>query len=722
VFFVPETTFRDRISRDLDDEIYTAQWTLIMDGSDVRASDAGPLSAHIRSVWQRAEALLPSTRLPLSPLENLGIYQRTAAVLTVLLYAFSVPILGLVLAFVTLTASLTVERQRGALAVLRSRGATVLQLAGIALLESLLLGLIGLALGWPIGLGVAQLIGRARSFLDFSAALDLRVVMTPLALRFALVIVALAMGVYIVPTLSAARHTVITFKQERARLLRAAWWQRVGLDLLLLALAGYGLYVLRRQGGLTLALPGGPTGGDPFQNPLLFLVPALAGAALTLAVLRAMPVVARAAAWLLGRTGSVGLLLATRHLARTPGAYNAPLALLMLTLSLSIYTASLAQTLDDHLVAQIYYSVGADMRVDETGEMAGDPNSPFEAAGGAASGARWLLLPISEHLTIPGVQAAARVGEYMAATQLSGSLQSGTFVGIDRLDFPQVAFWRRDFAPESLGALMNRLALQWDGVLVPSFLLADYGLAVGDPLRISVNLPRQLIHLDTTIAGAFDLFPGWNPADGLAFVGNLDYVFENAGSEYPSSVWLRADPQTDPAAIADGVGALGLKVLDWQAAAPQIQQEQSRPERQGLFGLLSVGAVASALLTVVGFGLYALFSFHRRFIELGVLRAMGLSSRQMGAFLAWELAILILTGLGAGTAIGVWLTREFIPHLQIQTGPTASLPPFVVVIAWPSILQMYVLFGLLFLGGLASLVVHLRRMRIFEAVKLGEAT
>jgi hypothetical protein len=45
-----------------------------------------------------------------------------------------------------------------------------------------------------------------------------------------------------------------------------------------------------------------------------------------------------------------------------------------------------------------------------------------------------------------------------------------------------------------------------------------------------------------------------------------------------------------------------------------------------------------------------------------------------------------------------------------------------VVIAWPAILQMYVLFGLLFLGGLASLAVGLRRMRIFEAVKLGEAT
>ena len=60
--------------------------------------------------------------------------------------------------------------------------------------------------------------------------------------------------------------------------------------------------------------------------------------------------------------------MAARYLSRTSGVYNAPLILLVLTLSLSTFTASLAQTLDRHVHDQTYYKVGSDMRIIEPGE------------------------------------------------------------------------------------------------------------------------------------------------------------------------------------------------------------------------------------------------------------------------------------------------------------------------------------------------------------------
>jgi putative ABC transport system permease protein len=161
-------------------------------------------------------------------------------------------------------------------------------------------------------------------------------------------------------------------------------------------------------------------------------------------------------------------------------------------------------------------------------------------------------------------------------------------------------------------------------------------------------------------------------------------------------------------------------VLDWEASLLKVYQEQRRPERQGLFGLLSVGFGAAALLTVLGFLLYALFSFRRRFIELGMLRAIGLSAWQMTLFLAWELAFLILTGLVVGTGLGAWASELFIPYLQVGSGPSARIPPFLVQIAWPAIFRIYALFGLLFIVALVVLAVLLMRMKIFQAVKLGE--
>jgi putative ABC transport system permease protein len=203
-------------------------------------------------------------------------------------------------------------------------------------------------------------------------------------------------------------------------------------------------------------------------------------------------------------------------------------------------------------------------------------------------------------------------------------------------------------------------------------------------------------------------------------VGNLDTLYERAGGQFPYDVWLSVEEGADYEEIVDGVRDLGLSVLDWKAPMLKVAEEQRRPERQGLFGVLSVGFVAAALLTVLGFLLYALFSFRRRFIELGILRAVGLSARQMTAFLAWELAFLVLVGMGIGTGLGIQVSRMFIPYLQVGTGVQAMTPPFIVQIAWPAVFRIYVLFGLLFFAALGVLAVLLLRMRIFQAVKLGE--
>lgn len=203
-------------------------------------------------------------------------------------------------------------------------------------------------------------------------------------------------------------------------------------------------------------------------------------------------------------------------------------------------------------------------------------------------------------------------------------------------------------------------------------------------------------------------------------VGNLEYIFVQAGGQLPYDVWLRTDPDVDHDQLVEGMEELDLRVSNWDASLPQVIEEQRSPERQGLFGILSIGFLASALLTVLGFLLYALFSFRSRFIELGTLRAIGLSSGQMTTFLAGEMAFLISTGLAAGTALGVGISNLYIPYLQMGSEPSEFMPPFMVEIAWTDIFRIYVLFGALFIVALVILVTLLMRMKIFQAIKLGE--
>ncbi|MBC8450299.1 MAG: FtsX-like permease family protein [Chloroflexi bacterium] len=729
VFIVPEETFTGQIVPSLTEPISLALWYLVLDGSGVRPSDAESLLGRITAVSQKAAQLLPDVILEVSPAKALLRYQSAASLLSILLYAFSIPIFGLVLAFVILVVGLTVGQQRNEIAVLRSRGGTTFQVVGIAAMEALVLNALAVALGWPLSQVFAKTIGRTQSFLVFSDATDMpQLLMSPSILRFGLAMAAVALVIQIVPTLGAARHTIITYKQERARTLRPPWWQRTWLDVLLLIPTGYGFHLLRKQ-GTVVALQGAGAGlpHDPFQNPLLFLIPSLGVFALTLIVLRVLPLATRGIVWVVSHTRSVGFLLATRHLARVPGFYAAPLLLLVLTLSLSAFTASLAQTLDNHLYDQSYYRIGADLRLDELGQSVETADGLSGAAAGATwgggsanQGPRWLFLPVSEHLRVQGVEAAARVGRYTVDARQAGGDGLGTFIGVDRADFPGVAFWRRDFAPSSLGALMNALASTPEAVLLSRPTLSASALKIGDTVRLQATEYSSGGKIAFQIAGVFDLFPTWYPEDGPLFVGNLDYYFEQLGGEMPYDVWLKTGSSDDFERIAKDVEAMGISIIRWDAPWLDIVEEQRRPERQGLFGVLSVGFLAAALLTVLGFFLYALFSFRRRTIELGILRAVGLSAGQLTSFLLWELVFLILTGLAAGTGLGAWISDLFIPYLQVGTEAAARVPPYVVEIAWPAILRIYVLFGLLLVTALAVLAFALLRMKIYQAIKLGE--
>ena len=731
LLLVHEETYKGIISDRVGDELRNATWMIIAGGSSLHANDVGPLQGRIEAVKTRVDTLLPKTTLIASPLEALARYQDNAPTLTYLLFAFSVPILSLILAFIGLVAGLFVNQQRGEMAILRSRGASTMQVVGMSLLQGMILGAVALAGGVGLAYVITHSIGKARSFLDFSAAGGLRVSLTPQILGIGLLGIALILLIQVLlPTLSAAENTIVTYKQERARSFRTTWWQRYWLDVLLLIPAGYGLWQLTQQS--QKALEGTEGIPDPLQNPLLLLVPALGIFSVALFTLRLVPRLMDLLSRVLKPSKSVGMLMAARYLARTPALYSAPLVLLVLTLGLSAFTASLARTLDSQLDKQVHYQVGTDINLYELGttfnEESPDPVYTFG--------------PVEDHLSVPGVQTATRVGRYkFSATAQTGSLQ-GTFLGIDRLTFPASAYWQRDFASEQLGVLMNELAANPNGVLVPNSLLTKQKLKVGDNLRLAITtgVAGQSIPMEAPIVGTFELFPTWYPEDGTMIVGNLEELFLRAGAEYPYEVWLRTTREADPELIAYSVrgfsilldqqadqsklvqNGLNTIVKDWSSAELNIRAEQRRPERQGLFGLLSVGFVSSALLTVLGFLLYAMFSFRRRFIEMGMLRAIGLSIRQMTALLAAELAFLVLLGIGVGTALGVFASRLFVPFLQIGASAQSQYPPFQIEIAWLSIVQIYVLFAFLFIAALAVLSSLLVRMKIFQAIKLGETT
>jgi len=742
VFLVPEESFA--LIADVPDARFVtlAAWYTAIDGSSVRSGDVERLRERIATATADIQQRLPGVQLVRSPMEALERHREQVRVLTVTLALFAVPLLVVIGYFVLQVAGMTVARQQQEMAILRSRGSSRWQVLGLALGEVLLLGAAAWAAGLPLGLLLAHVISWTVSFLRFAPLDAPTPALLPASPWHALATVLMALPAVALPALSAAGRTIISYKSERARATRPPLWQRLYLDILLLIPAVYGYQQLRLSG--MIGVPGVTVGtDDPFRNPLLLLAPALMVFAGTLVGMRFLPLLLRALAWIAGLLPGVALVTALRFLARMPGAYGGPALLVALTLALATFTSSMALTLDRHSEERAYYRGAADVRLVYPGaaitsaNIAGDreiapAETSLDLSGGTLGttgeadttpSTAYLFVPIEEYLLIPGVTGATRVAPGKVDI-IVGSARpiSGIFYGVDRTTLAAVLAdaWRPDYADESLGALMNRLADYPDAALVSETFATQQGLRIGDRFTLAMNDRGQTQNITFTIVGMLRYFPTLYDQGPPFVIGNLDYSFDSQGGLYPYEVWLSLAPDASLQTVAAAGIGYGLRMI---RSTPQtlLDLDLRRPERQGLFGLLSVGFLATTMVTVIGFVAYTLLSFQRRLVELGVLRAIGLSTRQLSMLLVFEQMLVVGFGAVSGTLVGILTSRLFIPFLQVRTGVYPETPPFVVRIDWERIALVYGISGGLLAATIVVTVLLLHRMRIFEAVKLGEA-
>ena len=116
-------------------------------------------------------------------------------------------------------------------------------------------------------------------------------------------------------------------------------------------------------------------------------------------------------------------------------------------------------------------------------------------------------------------------------------------------------------------------------------------------------------------------------------------------------------------------------------ARGNIAAAQGKMERVGIFGTLSIGFLASAIMAVLGLLLYSYASLQERAYRFAVLHAIGITTNQIVLQVIIEYAVLALFGALAGAVIGVVASQLFIPFFRFTGQMAAALPPLLPVIA-----------------------------------------
>lgn len=246
--------------------------------------------------------------------------------------------------------------------------------------------------------------------------------------------------------------------------------------------------------------------------------------------------------------------------------------------------------------------------------------------------------------------------------------------------------------------------------------LREVGSEMGlPPLRIERGMGRIV----GTIGGFPTLDAGMGPmviAD-LATVRMLSYQ-PGRGLGQVAEYWLDHSGGEDR--VVSDLVAPPLDSFAIESKEDLTAKMVSDPVALGTIGALTIGFVAAAIFAAVGFAVSATVSARERLIEFALLRALGLSPRQLGGWLTIEQGVLVGVSLAMGTLIGIVLTVTILPLISLTQDGAPAVPDVIVQFPWNTIVAL----ELAVLAVLATIVVVmsllLRRVGLGSLLRLGE--
>jgi FtsX-like permease family len=263
------------------------------------------------------------------------------------------------------------------------------------------------------------------------------------------------------------------------------------------------------------------------------------------------------------------------------------------------------------------------------------------------------------------------------------------------------------FADAELPAVVNRA------------LLEGTSLAVGEVLGVRLFGRNRIVR----ITAAVESFPTSEANQPLviADLPTLELMRFAAARQInlPDEWWLQTEDGR-----ADGVAATFL-AAPLTARSAESLDERTRvlsadPVALGIIGALSVGFVVAALFAMIGLAISAAVSARQRRTEFALLRALGLSGRELSGWLWLENTAVVTVSLAAGTVMGLVIGWVVLPFVTVTQAGENPFPPVLLEVPWGAIL----LLELLAIGALGVTVVILsrilRRFGIGSALRMGE--
>ncbi len=256
--------------------------------------------------------------------------------------------------------------------------------------------------------------------------------------------------------------------------------------------------------------------------------------------------------------------------------------------------------------------------------------------------------------------------------------------------------------------------------VVSAAFLEKAGASVGDELDLS-GLGRQI---PIRIVGTTTMFAPLDPSVPFAIVDlstvdTLKFLVDGS-TRGATEWWLATRPGTEAGVVA-ALRARDAGTSQVIGRAEPTNDLGSDPVPLGLIGVLGLGSIAAMLFAGIGFLVSSTISTSERIGEFALLRALGLSNRQLSLWLSLESVFLLVVGLVAGSLLGLLLAWLVLPFATLTQTGAAPIPAPIVEIPWEALAPPYVAAAVLFVLSLWIVRRQLPDIRISGVLRARES-
>ena len=665
----------------------------------------------------------------------LNSYREDSASLQMALWVLNIPIIAMLALYMVMASKMIIEEDRNEISTFKSRGAKTGKIFLRYVIECGFISVFTVIIGPFLGYAAASFIGSASGFLEFSSSESVKMYLSGWAFVYAIAACLIFSAMILIPALSVARSTIVNLKQGRARKGRFAFWEKSFLDVIILAVAVGLLIIYERTSGFNT---------DGTVDPIVYVISSLFIFGCGLLFIRIYPFIVALVFAPFKRVMRPPMYSAFVHIARgSSGDYRFLMLFLIMTIAVGIYSSGSARIINNNVENTVLYTYGADAVI----EPDFSEYSPYvigEDGSVTAVPEPFRSFPLSSYAEKDYIETVSRVAyfnnNFVMSTSVYGAYADEiSIMAIDPYEFAHVAWCGEELNDIDWHYYINMIELNPSTVVISSSLARQCGVSVGDTIQIDINGSNEYEYeywksLGCQVVGIVDYWPtatshlGEDPEVGRLnekfVIMNFEYIYSvRDTSSYKLFLSLNGEAAdvSNEESFAELLISDGLIKSEEEVSVyrPEIMaNEKNDSLLKGLNGSFSIGFISTLTVAFVGFLIYWIMNVRKRKLQFGILRAMGFTKSGLTRLLIWE--HLLTTGVSVlmGTVIGAFTVKLYAPLLKIAY--SECVLPLKVVFERSDNMKIFAVMGMMIAAGIAVLAVFISRLKINEAVKIGE--